>query len=212
MRRAIPLLCGLLFGGAQPCLAQNCPLPAYAPRSSDQIAEWYDRYVKPFRAAAGEAEGPPPTLEQAVALIDKLHGYHLSAVRESLFFEAFVQQIQAYYANSSSFKGLNVATARKIYRRGSGADLDFSLMCIDTRTVQRPDDAFGITIYAMTEMDCDHAGLSGLVFSDTLVNGAIDGKCRPDLLYFRRIVVPVNGGTNVVTYLCRKGDGGCLRP
>ncbi|MBI2289389.1 MAG: hypothetical protein HYU73_03430, partial [Betaproteobacteria bacterium] len=167
----------------------NCPVPAYTPRTTDQITDWYDRYLKPYRLSAGIPEGPSLTVGQIDALTEKLETFHRRSSRDSLFFEALAQQIVASYARSPDFKGLDTPAAGKIYR--PGPDLDFSLMCIDTKTARSPDDTFAVTLFGMTSYDCQ--------------------QCRPDHVYYRRLIIPVTAGTNAVTYLCRKDSGGCLR-
>jgi hypothetical protein len=84
-------------------------------------------------------------------------------------------------------------------------------MCIDTRTTATPDDTVAVTLFGMSRDDCQHVGLRGLVFTGALVNGSINGECRPDHVYYRRLIIPVNAGTNAITFLCRKDVGGCMR-
>ena len=209
MKRAILLWATLSLGNSLSYAAPDCPVPAYTPRTTDQITDWYDRYLKPYRLSAGIPEGPSLTVGQIDALTEKLETFHRRSSRDSLFFEALTQQIVASYARSSDFRGLDTPAARKIYR--PGPDLDFSLMCIDTKTARSPDDTFAVTLFGMTSYDCQHIGLRGLVFTETLINGAVNGECRPDYVYYRRLIIPVTAGTNAVTYLCRKDSGGCLR-
>ncbi len=92
-----------------------------------------------------------------------------------------------------------------------GQRLDFSLLCINARTVRAPDDAFAITLFGVPIDDCQHVGLRGLVFTETLVNGSTNGQCRPDQLYFRMFALPLAAGTNDITFVCRKAPGGCAR-
>lgn len=208
-RQAIFLVAACLLGNPLSLAAPNCPAPAYTPKTTDQIADWYGAYLKPFRVLAGITDGPSLTVGQIDALTEKLETFHRRSARDSLFFEALAQQIVASYARSPDFKGLDTPAAGKIYR--PGPDLDFSLMCIDTKTARSPDDTFAVTLFGMTSYDCQHIGLRGLVFTETLINGAVNGECRPDYVYYRRLIIPVTAGTNAVTYLCRKDSGGCLR-
>jgi len=191
--------------------APDCPIPAYAPRATGQIKDWYDTHLKPFRVLAGIQEGPALTLEQIDALIEKQDAYNRRSSRDPLFFEALVQQVAQHYARRPDFKGLDSQTARQIYRPASGPELDFSMLCIETRTTGSRDDAFAITLFGVNNEDCQRIGLRGLVFSDTLVNGAASGQCRPDHVYYKMLIIPINAGTNTVTYLCRKDSNGCLR-
>lgn len=148
-------------------------------------------------------------MDQIEAMIEKLETLHRRSSRDSPFFEALAQQIAVSYARASDFKGLDTLVAGKIYK--PGPDLDFSTVCIDTKTTRSPDDTFAVTLFGMTSYDCEHIGLRGLVFTDTLINGAVNGGCRPDHVYYKRLIFPVNAGTNTVIFLCRKDSNGCLR-
>ncbi len=209
--RALFLAATFVLGESLLFAAPNCPVPAYAPRSTDKIMDWYDAFLRPFRAAAGIQDNPSMSTEQIQAQLEKLGTYHRNSLRNSLFFEVLTQQVSVEYARSPDFRGLDTQVARKIYQRGSGPDLDFSVMCIDTRTSRASDDTFAITLFGMTRNDCQHVGLRGLVFSDTLVNGAMNGECRADHIYYNRIIFPMTAGTNAVTFLCRKDVNGCSR-
>ena len=209
--RALFLVATCFWVASASFAAPDCPVPAYAPRSSDKILDWYDAFLRPFRVVAGVRDSPSLSAAQISVQIDKLVTYHRNSLRNSIFFEALTQQIAVEYARSLDFKGLDTQRASKIYQRGSGPDLDFSVMCIDTRTGRSPDDTFAVTLFGMISNDCQHVGLRGLVFSDTLINGATNGECRPDHIYYHRIIFPVMAGTNAVTFLCRKDVGGCLR-
>ncbi len=209
LRRAILLWAALCLGNSLLYAAPDCPVPAYAPRTTDRITDWYDLYLKPYRRLAGIPEGLSPTMDQIEAMIEKLETFHRRSSRDSLFFEALAQQIAVSYARASDFKGLDTLVAGKIYK--PGPDLDFSTVCIDTKTTKSPDDTFAVTLFGMTSYDCEHIGLRGLVFTDTLINGAVNGGCRADHVYYKRLIFPVNAGTNTVTFLCRKDSNGCLR-
>lgn len=209
LKRAILLWATLCLGNSLLYAAPDCPVPAYAPRTTDRITDWYDLYLKPYRLSAGIAEGPSLGMEQIEALLEKLETFHRRSSRDSLFFEALAQQIAASYARASDFKGLDTLAAGKIYK--PGPDLDFSTVCIDTQTTRSPDDTFAVTLFGMTSYDCRHIGLRGLVFTETLINGVVNGECRPDHVYYKRLIFPVNAGTNTVTFLCRKDSAGCLR-
>ena len=191
--------------------APACPTPAYASRPAAQITDWYAGYLKPFRELAGIAEAPALTADQVNELIEKQDGFNRRSARDPLFFEALVQQIAQHYARAPDFRGLDTQTARRIYRPAAGAELDFSMLCVDTRTIVAPDDAFGITLFGVLSEECRRIGLKGLVFTDTLVNGAGNGQCRPDHVYYRMLVLPVDAGTNTITFICRKDVGGCFR-
>jgi hypothetical protein len=53
--------------------------------------------------------------------------------------------------------------------------------------------------------------LRGLVFTETLVNGATKAECHPDHVYYKSFIVPIAAGTNVVTFVCGKDANGCAR-
>ena len=151
------------------------------------------------------------TADQAGELIAKQDAFNRRSARDPLFFEPLAQQIAQHYARAPDFKGLDTQTARKIYRPAAGPELDFSMLCVDTRKVAGPDDAFAITLFGMLDEECQRIGLRGLVFTDTLVNGAGHGECRPDHVFYRMLVIPINAGTNTVTFICRKDINGCSR-
>lgn len=213
IRSGISLVATLCIGIPLVHAAPSCPVPFPAPGSTDQIKDWYESYLKPFRMLAGtpEASPAPVMLEQAEALIERLDAYNRRAVREPLFFEPLVQQITLHYARSPDVKGLDTLAARKIHKPGSGPALDFSMMCIDTRTIRLPEDTFAITLFGVNNSDCQHVGLRGLVFTDTLVNGAASAECRPDHVYYKQLIFPIRAGTNTVTFVCRKDNNGCYR-
>ncbi len=191
--------------------APACPTPSYAARPAPQITDWYASHLKPFRVLAGIPQGSALTADQVGELIERQDGFNRRSARDPLFFEALVQQIAQHYARAPGFKGLDTQTARKIYQAASGPELDFSMLCVDTRTIAAPDDAFAITLFGVLDDECQRIGLRGLVFTDTLVNGAGNGQCRPDHVYYRMLVVRINAGTNTVTFVCRKDVNGCLR-
>jgi hypothetical protein len=111
----------------------------------------------------------------------------------------------------AGFNGIDAAAAEKIYKTGIGQKFDFSLLCINARSVRAPDDAFGITLFGVTADDCQHVGLRGLVFTETLVNGSANGQCRPDQTFYKMYIFPLPAGTNDITFVCRKERGGCAR-
>src|SRR5687768_1571542 len=78
--------------------APPCPAPAYAPRSTDKILDWYDAFLRPFRVVAGIQDSPSLSVEQISAQLDKLATYHRNSLRNSIFFEVLTQQISAQYA------------------------------------------------------------------------------------------------------------------
>ncbi len=215
--RGAVMLAAALTAGVAPCAAAaaaaaggTCPNPAYAPRGAPDLATWHDVYVRPFRAFAGTAENPS-TPDQLADLVETQRAFNRRSTRDTLFFEAWVQQIAQHYARAPDFSGIDMQAARKVYRQGSGPELDFSLLCIDSRTIGARDDAFALTLFGVVYDDCRHVGLRGLVFTDTLINGAANGQCRPDHVYYRNIFFPINAGTNTVTFVCRKDSGGCYR-
>lgn len=210
--RALVALAILLLGIPLLHAAPDCPVPAHAPRATGQIKDWYDTYLKPFRVLAGIQEDATLTLEQIAVLIEKQDAYNRRSSRDPLFFEPLVQQVTQHYARAPDFKGLDMQAAGKIYQPALGQKLDFSLLCLDTRTIQSRDDAFAITLFGINHENCQHIGLRGLVFTDILVNGAANGQCRPDHVYYKMLVFSINAGTNTATFLCRKdGSIGCLR-
>jgi hypothetical protein len=211
LRRAIFLMALMPLGNSLACAAPDCPVPVYAPRGSDQITVWYDKYIKPARANAGLPDSPRPTEEQIQTLIEQLEAFHHRSIGDPLFFEPLVQQILREFEGSPSFKGLSSATAEKLYKSGSGTSLDFSTLCIDTRSMSSSDDTFAISLFGVNNDDCRHASLRGLVFTDSLINGAANAQCRADHVYYKNLIFGIAAGTNVVTFVCRKDAHGCLR-
>lgn len=177
-------------------------------RAGDQIVDWYDVHVRPFQTLPAPAS---PGKQQVEEMVEEMASFHRRAVLDPLFFEALAQQVLARYADSSGFRGIDASAAEKIYKSGAATRLDFSLLCIDAKSVRSPDDAFAITLFGVTTDDCRRAGMRGLVFTDTWVNGSANGQCRPDHTYYRMWVVPVAAGTNSITFVCRKDQGGCAR-
>jgi len=175
------------------------------------MAEWYEKYVNPFKAVAGKTDGPRLTNDQIEALKEGMDAFHHSIVGDPLFFEALVRQIAVNHARSPNFKGLDSVAAEKIYKPGSGPNLDFSAMCIDTRSTQFPDDSFAITLFGVNNSNCQHAGLRGLVFTESLINGGTNGACRPDYVAYKNLIFPVALGANAITFLCVKAINGCSR-
>jgi hypothetical protein len=210
--RAIFLGALLALGNSVLLAAPECPVAAYAPKTTSQITDWYDKYISPSRAAGGLPATPRPAKDQLEALVETLDAIHLRSISDPLMFEPLVQQIAAHYANDGDFKGLNSASAEKIYKSGSGPNLDFSALCIDTRRSRFPDDTFAISLFGVNNSNCRRAtGLRGLVFTETLVNGAAKAECHPDDIYYRSWIIPVAAGTNVITFVCNKDANGCTR-
>ena len=187
----------------------GCPIPGYTGKGNDKITDWYGKYIAPLRAYAGTAESPPPTKEQVEARVEALEDINGRMLGDSLQFEPFVQQIIAHYARADDFKGLDTKTAQKIYRPGPA--LDFTALCIETLSGRSRDDSFAITFYGVTVGLCDRSSLRGLVFSEALINGAVEGRCRPNDFYTKRYFVPLDAGTNTVTFVCHKDAHGCAR-
>jgi hypothetical protein len=191
--------------------ASECPIPAFAPKS-DLITDWYEKYLNPLKAAGGLPAMPTPAKAEIEALVANLESSHRRSITDSLMFERLVQQISVHYANDGDFRGLNTASAEKIYKTSSGPALDFSILCIDTRRGRFPDDTFAISIGGVNNENCRRAsGLRGLIFSETLVNGATKAECRADHVYYRSLIIPVAAGTNVITFVCNKDANGCAR-
>lgn len=211
LRRAIFLMALLPLWNSLVFAAPDCPVPAYASRGNDQIADWYDKFIRPARAFAGLPDSPRPTEEQIEALVEKLEAFHHRSIGDPLFFEPLVQQITLQFEAMPSFKGFSSAAAEKLYKSGSGSSLDFSALCIDTRSVSVSDDTFAISLFGVNNDDCRHASLRGLVFTDSLVNGAANAQCHPDHIYYKNLIFRITAGTNVVTFVCRKDANGCLR-
>ncbi len=218
MLQAIHISCGRIFlagilalGNSSLLAAPDCPVAAYAPKATNQIADWYEKFIAPSRAAGLLPAGPQPSSDQIEDTVDKLEAFHHRSVTEPLFFEALVQQISANFGKAANFRTLNSAAAEKIYQPGSGAGMDFSALCIDTRTARFPDDTFTITLFGVNSAACQRvgAGLRGLVFTATRINGAGNAECRPDHIYYKHLIVPVRAGTNFITFLCSKDAGGC---
>ena len=192
--------------------APACPIPDYAPRTTSQITDWYEKYIGPSRAIGGFPAGPRPGKDQVEALTEVLDAIHLRNITDPLIFEPLVQQIADHYAKDGDFKGLNSASAEKIYKSGSGPKLDFSALCIDVRRGTFPEDTFAISLFGVNNYNCQRASrLRGLVFTETLVNGAAKVECRPDDTYYRNLIFPVTAGTNVITFVCSKDANGCAR-
>jgi hypothetical protein len=209
--RSVSLIAALFLWNSPLPAAPNCPVPAYTAKSSVQMVEWYEKFVNPFKAVAGKTDGPPLTNDQIESLKDGMDEFHNRVVGDPLFLEALVRQIAVNHARSANFKGLDSVAAERIYRPGSGPNLDFSAMCIDTRSTQFPDDSFAITLFGVNISNCQHVGLRGLVFTDSLVNGGTGGGCRPDYIAYKNLIIPVNLGTNAITFLCVKATNGCSR-
>ncbi len=207
--RAICFLAAFLFGSTLAVAASTCPIPPSARKTTSNIADWYEKYVSPFRVFAGAKDVPRPSKEEVEAFAEKIVDFHQRSISDVLQFETLVQQITNSYARAGDFKGLNAGAAEKIYR--PGPSLDFSAMCIDSRTIKFPDDAFGVTLFGVKSADCERSRLRGLVFTETLVNGAVDGPCRPDDTYYKNLFIPFPVGTNVVTFVCGKETNGCTR-
>ena len=210
--RVIFLAALLALGNPVALAAPECPVPAFAPKTGDQITDWYEKYIAAPRVAGGLPSNPPPAKADVETLVDNLEAFHRSSISDTLMFERLVQLISAHNANDGDYKGLNTASAEKLYKSGSGPALDFSTLCIDTRRGKYPDDTFTISLLGVTQYNCRHAtSLRGLVFSETLINGATKAECRPDHVYYKKLIILVIAGTNVVTFVCRKDANGCSR-
>lgn len=191
--------------------APDCPAPVEARKGADPIVDWYDAYIRPYRKIARDPATPRLTKFQVEAFIQEIAPFHRRAVLDQLIFETLVEQVMTSYARASDFKDIDTAAVEKIYNSGIGQKLDFSLMCITSRSVRAPDDAFAITLFGVVADDCQHIGLRGLVFTAALINGSPNGLCRPDQAYSRMIFIPLPAGTNEITFVCAKDRGGCAR-
>jgi hypothetical protein len=209
--RAIFLLALLVLGNSWLFAAPECPVSVIPSKAPIQIVDWYDQFILPLRTLAGAPDATRPSKEQVEGMVEKMDGFHRRGVTNPLMFEALVQQISAKYVNDGDFRGLASPVAEKIYKPGSGPELDFSAMCTDTRRTTFPDDTFAITLFGVNQHNCSRYSLRGLVFTSTLTNGAVNGECRPDYIFYRMLIVPVNAGTNTITLVCSKAAGGCLR-
>jgi hypothetical protein len=189
--------------------APECPASITATKPPENIVDWYDKYVKPSRSLAGIPE--TPARSEIEAFVASVKTFHNRIITDSLYFEPLVEQIAAAHADHGDFKDLTSRAAQKIYRSGSGQDIDFSAVCIDTRRNRFPDDSYGITLFGVDFDNCQHITVRGLVFTSTLINGALNGACRPDHTFYRMLIVPVFAGTNTVTFVCNKDVGGCAR-
>jgi hypothetical protein len=201
----------LCLGSACLHAATACPNPPETPKAFGHISAWYDAYVKPFLVLGGIPESHTLTPEAIEGLIRRQNAYNQVSLRDSLYFEPLVRSMTRHYAKASDFSGLDRETAAKIHRAEAGETLDFSLLCIDTRTTAARDEAFAITLFAVNEAECNRIGLRGLVFTDTLVNGVAGGRCRPDHVYYRMLFLKIEAGTNTVTLVCRKESNACVR-
>ena len=207
------LLIGLAFACHSPGLhaETDCAGASNLRKSAEPIVDWYDNYVRPYRSVPGNSGLASLTKSEVEAFIGEIAPFHRQAVLDPLFFEALVQQLAASYAKKPGFKGLDTATAAKIHKSGIGQKLDFSLICISPKSMRAPDDTFAITLFGVVADDCQHIGLRGLVFSGTLVNGSANGQCRPDQQHNKLIFVPLFAGTNEISFVCVKDEGGCAR-
>jgi len=167
--------------------------------------------VKPFMVMAGLPESHTLTPEAIEGLIRRQNAYNQVSLRDPLYFEPLVRSMTRHYAKASDFNGLDLETAAKVHRAESGEALDFSLLCIDTRTTAARDDAFAVTVFGVNEAECNRIGLRGLVFTDILVNGVASGRCRSDHVYYRMLVLKIEAGINTVTLVCRKESNACVR-
>jgi hypothetical protein len=211
MKRATLLLAMLAFCNTTLRAAPECPVSITTPKPPENIVDWYDKYVKPSRTLAGIPESPAPTRGEIEAFVAGVKGFHNRIITDSLYFEPLVQQIAAAHADHGDFKALTSKSAQKIYRPGSGPDIDFSAVCIDTRRDRFPDDSYGITLFGVDFDNCRHITVRGLVFTSTTINGAANGECRADHTFYRMLIVPVFAGTNTVSFICNKDVGGCAR-
>ncbi|MEO7728250.1 MAG: hypothetical protein ABIS45_13425 [Burkholderiales bacterium] len=200
-------LCAAWLGmahAATPCA------PATEMRKSDvPVLDWYDNYIRPYQMA--EAATARPAKAQVEGFIERIGEFHRRGVLDQTIFEELISKIMSRYARAADFKGIDTAAAAQIYQGGIGQPLDFSLLCIAPKSLRTPDDAFAITLFGVVADDCQHIGLRGLVFTATLVNGGANGQCRPDLIFSRLVILPLNAGINEITFICGKDAGGCVR-
>jgi hypothetical protein len=211
MMRRLMVIAALICGGGETLAAQTCAPATEQRKSAEPLVDWYDNYVRPYRSMPGGADTARLTKSQVEDFIEFSERFNRRAVLDPLIFESFVQQIMDSYARAPDFKGIDTATAEKIYKPGNGEKLDFSLFCISSKSIRTPDDSFAITVFGVVTDDCQHMGLRGLVFTAALVNGSANGQCRPDQKYAKMLIVPVHAGTNEITFVCGKDFGGCAR-
>lgn len=207
------LLIGLALACHSPGLHAEpaCAGASNLRKSAEPIVDWYENYVRPYRSMPGGSGPASLTKSEVEAFIGEIAPFHRQAVLDPLFFETLVQQLTTRYAREPGFKGLDTATAARIHKSGVGQKLDFSMVCISPKTLRSPDDAFAITLFGVVADDCQHIGLRGLVFTATLVNGSANGQCRPDQQHNKLIFVPLSAGTNEISFVCVKDQGGCAR-
>jgi hypothetical protein len=180
-------------------------------KSSEPIVDWYDNFIRPYQGVEAAA-APRLTKIQVEAFIDEIGQFHRRAVLDQLIFEELVEKIMVRYSRAPDFMGIDTAGVEKMYQSGIGPKLDFSRMCISSKSLRSPHDVFGITLFGVVADDCQHVGgLRGLVFTAVLVNGSANGQCKPDLKFSKMVIVPVNAGVNEITFLCGKDRGGCAR-
>ena len=189
----------------------DCAAAIEQRKSAEPIVDWYDTHIRPFRTLPGDSGAARLGKKEAEAFIEQIKPFHRGAVLDPLFFEVLAQQILARHTGLAGFHGIDAAAAEKIYKIGTGPRFDFSLLCINARSVRTADDAFAITLFGVPADDCQHIGLRGLVFTATLVNGSANGQCRPDQQFFKLFALPLQAGTNQITFVCHKEPGGCER-
>lgn len=180
-------------------------------KSEEPIVEWYENYIRPYRYLPAAEKDRRLTKSEVEAFVEVLGSFNRGMSMDQLSLENLVSQIIASYARAPNFKGIDNAAVEKLYRPEGGHKIDFSLFCITPRTIRTPDDAFGVTLFGVAVDDCQHVGMRGLVFTSALINGSVNGQCRPDIFLRKMVFWPILAGTNEVTFVCGKDTGGCAR-
>ena len=209
LRPCLLVIAALFCVCGQARAVQVCAPALDQRKSNEPLVDWYDNYVRPYRTMPGGPGTTRPTVKQVEDFIELSAPFNRRAVLDPFIFESFVQQVMAGYARAPGFNGIDTAAAEKLYKAGTGEKLDFSLFCISAKSLHAPDDAFAITVFGVVVDDCQHMGLRGLVFTAILVNGSASGQCKPDQKYAKMLIVPVHAGTNDITFICGKDQGGC---
>jgi len=192
-------------------LAANCQRGNPDAKGGEPIVNWYDNYIRPFRYLPPDDADKKLSKGQVEEFIEALANFNRSMALDQMALENLVTQIVAGYAREPNFKGIDNATVEKIYRSGSGSNIDFSLFCVSARTLKAPDDAFAVTLFGVVADDCQHVGMRGIVFTSALINGSPTGQCRTDQFFRKMVLWPLLAGTNEVTFICGKDVGGCAR-
>jgi hypothetical protein len=205
----ILLLVALIGWQGAAFAAQGCSGATPQAKSGEMLVDWYDNFIRPYRYLPANEAMPKSTKAEVEAFMDRLAPFNRRASLDQLELEHLVRQVMASYAKAPDFSNIDNAAVEKLYKSDSGDKVDFSLFCISPRTLNTPNDAFGVTLFGVVADDCQHVGLRGLVFTSTLINGRANGQCRPDLVSYKLFALPLQVGLNEITLICGKDTGGC---